>query len=510
MGRHRGRRRQRRLVRRARGARARGGVLVLEKADPAWSGGNSSFTAGAIRLAHGGLDDLRDVVEADERPPPPTCPRTRAEDFLADLRRVTLGRGDERWRDARRGLRRGGPLAARSRAALPAHVRAPGVRGRRPPPLLGRPRDRHRRRRRGPDGPAPGRGGRTGSSCATAPRSRTSARRDGRVRGVVVRYADGAAQSSRPAPSCSPPAASRPTRSARRLPRPRTGTWPRCAARRTTPARSSRGARPRRAAYGHWSGCHAIQWDAGAPPTGDRELTNRYSRQSYPIGIVVNADGERFLDEGADFRNYTYASTAPRCCASRGASPPRSSTPAPRDAARDRLRGARRHARGRRHARDLAEGLASTPSASSAPSATSTPRSARRLRSDGQGRQGHRGSRRRSQLGAAGRRAAVRRLPGHVRDHLHFGGLRVDADARVLDRAGRPIRACSPRASSSAACSSTTTPAAAASPPGRCSGAGPATRPSGSRPTSAERPGPELLTPASPWRPSCSTCRPRA
>ena len=60
-------------------------------------------------------------------------------------------------------------------------------------------------------------------------------------------------------------------------------------------------------AYGHWSGCHAIQWDAGAPPTGDRELTNRYSRQSYPVAIVVNADDERFIDEGADFRNYTYA-----------------------------------------------------------------------------------------------------------------------------------------------------------------------------------------------------------
>jgi tricarballylate dehydrogenase len=60
-------------------------------------------------------------------------------------------------------------------------------------------------------------------------------------------------------------------------------------------------------AYGHWSGCHAIQWDADAPATGDRELTNRFSRQSYPVGLVVNARGERFLDEGADFRNYTYA-----------------------------------------------------------------------------------------------------------------------------------------------------------------------------------------------------------
>jgi tricarballylate dehydrogenase len=36
-------------------------------------------------------------------------------------------------------------------------------------------------------------------------------------------------------------------------------------------------------------------------------LTNRLSRQSYPLGLVVNRDGQRFLDEGADFRNYTYA-----------------------------------------------------------------------------------------------------------------------------------------------------------------------------------------------------------
>ena len=28
---------------------------------------------------------------------------------------------------------------------------------------------------------------------------------------------------------------------------------------------------------------------------------------SYPFGIMVNAQGRRFVDEGADFRNYTYA-----------------------------------------------------------------------------------------------------------------------------------------------------------------------------------------------------------
>src|SRR3954452_8640391 len=36
-------------------------------------------------------------------------------------------------------------------------------------------------------------------------------------------------------------------------------------------------------AYGNWSGCHAIRSDADAPPTGDREITNRFSRQSYPL-----------------------------------------------------------------------------------------------------------------------------------------------------------------------------------------------------------------------------------
>jgi tricarballylate dehydrogenase len=60
-------------------------------------------------------------------------------------------------------------------------------------------------------------------------------------------------------------------------------------------------------AAGHWSGCHAVAWDANAPATGDRRMTNLHTKQSYPLGIVVNSEGRRFVDEGADFRNYTYA-----------------------------------------------------------------------------------------------------------------------------------------------------------------------------------------------------------
>jgi tricarballylate dehydrogenase len=59
-------------------------------------------------------------------------------------------------------------------------------------------------------------------------------------------------------------------------------------------------------AHGHWSGCHAVAWDMNAPPFGDRTITELYQKHSYPLGIIVNLEGNRFLDEGADFRNYTY------------------------------------------------------------------------------------------------------------------------------------------------------------------------------------------------------------
>ena len=58
---------------------------------------------------------------------------------------------------------------------------------------------------------------------------------------------------------------------------------------------------------GHWSGCHAVGWDRNAPEYGDLAVGDGFQKHSYPLGIMVNADGRRFVDEGADFRNYTYA-----------------------------------------------------------------------------------------------------------------------------------------------------------------------------------------------------------
>ena len=59
--------------------------------------------------------------------------------------------------------------------------------------------------------------------------------------------------------------------------------------------------------HGHWSSCHAVAWDVNAPPFGDRTITELFQKHSYPFGLIVNLDGKRFVDEGADFRNYTYA-----------------------------------------------------------------------------------------------------------------------------------------------------------------------------------------------------------
>ena len=58
---------------------------------------------------------------------------------------------------------------------------------------------------------------------------------------------------------------------------------------------------------GNWSGCHAVGWERNAPEFGDLAVGDQFQKHSYPFAIMVNARGQRFVDEGADFRNYTYA-----------------------------------------------------------------------------------------------------------------------------------------------------------------------------------------------------------
>src|SRR3954470_3024305 len=69
-------------------------VLLLEKGDPARAGGNSYYTAGAVRIAHGGLADVADLLDPDDRHAATDLPPYPAADFAADMAKVTGGRND--------------------------------------------------------------------------------------------------------------------------------------------------------------------------------------------------------------------------------------------------------------------------------------------------------------------------------------------------------------------------------------------------------------------------------
>jgi tricarballylate dehydrogenase len=285
-------------------------VAVLEKAPREWLGGNSTFTAGAFRTTHAGLDDLRPLLHdlPDEEAERIVLPPYTPDDFVADMRRLTHGRCDPtltsllaenaaptlrwlhgkglRWRlmferqsflvDGKRhfwgGLSVGtvGGGAGLTEQHLEAALAA-GIDVRVETPVIGLLIDEQ---------------GVRGVTCLL------DGERVNVPAGAVV-IAAGGFQAD-------------PLMRAQYL-----GPGWDVAKLRGTPYNSGEilrsaleiGAQP----YGHWSGAHAIAWDAGAPDHGDLVLTNRLSRQGYPVGIVVNADGERFVDEGADFRNYTYA-----------------------------------------------------------------------------------------------------------------------------------------------------------------------------------------------------------
>jgi tricarballylate dehydrogenase len=58
---------------------------------------------------------------------------------------------------------------------------------------------------------------------------------------------------------------------------------------------------------GNWSGCHATGWDRYAPEFGDVNVGDQFQKHSYIFGLLINADGKRFVDEGRDFHSFTYA-----------------------------------------------------------------------------------------------------------------------------------------------------------------------------------------------------------
>jgi tricarballylate dehydrogenase len=295
----------------AHAAAARGRrVVLLEKGRPDEAGGNSFYTAGAFRVAHDGLAGLAGVLDPDERHAHTVLPPYPPETFAEDLRLITGGRTDPVLAAA---------LVGDSGSVL-RWLHGVGLRFRLMYERQSYPDDRGRHVFWGGLAVGSTGGGKglveqhTGAARQAGVRIRYGHRgtglvvSDGRVTGVRWRDVDGA-EGVEEAESVILAAGGFEADPGWRREHLGPG-WERALVRGTPlntgdmlRAALEAGAAP----GGDWSSCHSVAWDAGAAGSGDRELTNRLTRQSYPLGVVVNADGRRFLDEGADFRNFTYA-----------------------------------------------------------------------------------------------------------------------------------------------------------------------------------------------------------
>ena len=285
-------------------------VALLERGTAEMAGGNSYFTAGATRIGHGGLDDLVDFIEPDERHARTEVPPYSPDEYLADLNKVTEGRTDPELARV---------LVTEAQDAV-RWLHSLGLRYR-----LMYERQAYER----PDGSYLFWGGlhvgnvdggegliadhtRVAAKLGTEIRYGTRATalvvEDGRVVGVEFDDESGAGELR----ADSVIIASGGFESNPEWREEYLGHGWSNAKVRGTPYNTGEmiaaaltiGA----ARGGDWSTAHSVQWDAFTPDNeSNRELTNRLTRQSYPLGIIVNRDGKRFLDEGADFRNYTYA-----------------------------------------------------------------------------------------------------------------------------------------------------------------------------------------------------------
>jgi len=284
-------------------------VVVADVAPVGWSGGNSYFTAGAFRTAHPGLPGVESLLDGADRS---RLARTRlapytVDDYRADLDRVTGGRADPML---------AGILTRESWPTM-CWLRDIGLRFR----LM-----YERQSYRSGDaeqfwgglaiGTVDGGKGLVAQHFAAADRSGIEMLFEHRLVGLVPRGDGVELEFQTPGGTRRLPAdavvfAAGGFEADRERRADHLGESWRNAKVRGTPYNTGGPLdvllRLGAARRGEWEGCHATQWDRDAPDFGDRELTNRFTKQSYPLGIVVNLLGERFIDEGEDFRNLTYA-----------------------------------------------------------------------------------------------------------------------------------------------------------------------------------------------------------
>src|SRR3974390_121011 len=286
-------------------------VVVLERAPEALAGGNSAFTAGAMRVAYTGVEDIRQLVpdlsEADVSVTDFGA-YTKAE-FLEDIGRVTDYRCDPELASI---LTDGGFETL-------CWMRDKGVRF---VPIYGRQAFQIDGRFKfwgglvlEASGGGPGlisslllAAKREGIDVRFSSRATNLIVESGRVSGVVVRtqdkqvvnmFADAVVL------ACGGFQANVEMRTKYLGP-----SWDLVKVRGT---RFNTGDGHRMALEadaspaGTWSGAHAVAWEMNAPEFGGVAVGDGFQKHSYPWSVMVNANGERFVDEGADFRNYTYA-----------------------------------------------------------------------------------------------------------------------------------------------------------------------------------------------------------
>lgn len=287
-------------------------VLVLEKGEREEAGGNTYYTAGAFRICHDGIPGVADLLDEDERLHASDLPAYSAETYIADMEKVTSGHNDPALtstlvKESQSTLRWLHSLGLRFRLMYERQANLDDTTGRYV--FWG--------------GLAVGStGGGKGliaqhSAAAEAGgvqvrygvRAQELVVEGGQVRGVVWRDAGG--RSGRVSAESVVLAAGGFEANAQ-MRREHLGEgWERAKVRGTPlntgdmlQAAMAIGAAP----YGDWATCHSVAWDAGYKDNeSNRLVTNQLTRSGYPLGIVVNILGQRFLDEGADFRNYTYA-----------------------------------------------------------------------------------------------------------------------------------------------------------------------------------------------------------
>jgi len=286
-------------------------VLVLEKAPREERGGNSLFTAGGFRFAHDGLEDVRrDVLDdlSEAEASQIVLPVLKKDQYLDDLRRVTEGQTDDMMAEL---------LVGRSRETM-SWMKRNKVRF---IPMFGRQSFKVEGKHHfygGVNIEAVGGGwGLVEQLIKQAERMDIEIRyatglrrllqdRSGAVTGVQVFGPDGYADVHA---KCVVLACGGFEANPEMRVRYYGPGWESCLVRGT---RYNTGDGLRAAldidaqAFGGWSTCHAVQWDISAPPFGDRTVLDNFQKHSYPIGIIVNLSGERFVDEGADYRNHTY------------------------------------------------------------------------------------------------------------------------------------------------------------------------------------------------------------